>query len=92
MTASRALLAGLDLHEGPIEYRVFEDYLELTVGEEGAEMVMTLNLSAQCVAALASVFDEVMPVLRANRGATGGGARQGGDHPHRAHDPDRRGP
>ncbi|MGQ0838430.1 hypothetical protein [Actinokineospora sp.] len=66
MATPYALMAMLDLNEGPIEYRVFEDYLEITVGSERTELVVTLNLSTSCVVTLASVIEQAIPMLRAN--------------------------
>ncbi|MGQ0841746.1 hypothetical protein [Actinokineospora sp.] len=51
---------------GLIEFRIFEDFLEITVGSDSSTMKIDLNLSEPCVATLASVFEQALPILRAN--------------------------
>lgn len=66
MTTPHALCVSLDLNGGQVDWRVVEDYLEVTVGSESSEMTVILNLSEASVAMLASVFAQVTPALRAN--------------------------
>ena len=56
----------LDLHQGPVDYRVHEDDLELTVGDDFSTVIMHMNLSLACVATLSEVFNHMLPKLREN--------------------------
>ncbi|SDC45319.1 hypothetical protein [Actinokineospora iranica] len=66
MTLPRAVMVALGVNGGPIEYRVIEDFAEITVGHSGLGMMAVLNLSVECVSPLVSVFEEVLPVLWSN--------------------------
>ncbi len=66
MSTPQALTVALDLNSGPIEYRVYEDYLEIFSGGDDREMSFQLNLTMQCVRTLASICEQAMPALLAN--------------------------